>query len=577
MKIRKKNMKQENEITKSKQLLQKATKETPYSFLPHKRKQENKPIVASTISMSEMFHDLYGSFDCVKTFISRSTLPDSDNTTCQNLPLKIEDEIIIIDDDDDEPEIPLKKSKPDNTFSYTSHLPSSKNNENKLNYEDTNNYELSIYKEKERLHTKTVKYDPYDFYPIPSTSTNTETILKNEQKFQEYLSQEVNNSHKIIEENCQPLITDDTTTQELNNKIKSQYDMDAQKLNCKKESNNTDINKSNINCPIMTDIIDPIDFIDLSIIDVDKVIGENNLILNKIRNREKNRIGKLIEVIKTDSEEIIPVHSELTIIDVDKAIDENNLILNKIRNGKKNRIGKFIEVIKTDSEEIIPVLNDSSNIQDTVSTICLTTQIDLSGVPASPARTHEDPYSVQSIERSKNVPYKSSQKLSYEKPNVRSRQVEPSVPNMLNQITNPSVLPINLPVVRTTNPISQSYSSQLDNSNENLIINYNAIITCNCIQQTQHKGLSQISNIERKHSDQNTQQNINSTEDKTNIISARCPICMETLAEKVIASTLCGHIFCMPCIKEALKYPPKKCPTCRQKIFGLGYHQIFLF
>ncbi|XP_050351507.1 uncharacterized protein LOC126774164 isoform X2 [Nymphalis io] len=529
MKIRKKNMKQENEITKSKQLLQKATKETPYSFLPHKRKQENKPIVASTISMSEMFHDLYGSFDCVKTFISRSTLPDSDNTTCQNLPLKIEDEIIIIDDDDDEPEIPLKKSKPDNTFSYTSHLPSSKNNENKLNYEDTNNYELSIYKEKERLHTKTVKYDPYDFYPIPSTSTNTETILKNEQKFQEYLSQEVNNSHKIIEENCQPLITDDTTTQELNNKIKSQYDMDAQKLNCKKESNNTDINKSNINCPIMTDIIDPIDFIDLSIIDVDKVI------------------------------------------------DENNLILNKIRNGKKNRIGKFIEVIKTDSEEIIPVLNDSSNIQDTVSTICLTTQIDLSGVPASPARTHEDPYSVQSIERSKNVPYKSSQKLSYEKPNVRSRQVEPSVPNMLNQITNPSVLPINLPVVRTTNPISQSYSSQLDNSNENLIINYNAIITCNCIQQTQHKGLSQISNIERKHSDQNTQQNINSTEDKTNIISARCPICMETLAEKVIASTLCGHIFCMPCIKEALKYPPKKCPTCRQKIFGLGYHQIFLF
>ncbi|XP_059054162.1 putative uncharacterized protein DDB_G0282133 [Achroia grisella] len=55
-----------------------------------------------------------------------------------------------------------------------------------------------------------------------------------------------------------------------------------------------------------------------------------------------------------------------------------------------------------------------------------------------------------------------------------------------------------------------------------------------------------------------------------------CPICMDSLANKSIASTLCGHVFCMTCIKAAIKASSKRCPTCRKNLKGVGYHQLFL-
>ncbi|XP_026764182.2 uncharacterized protein LOC113522628 [Galleria mellonella] len=55
-----------------------------------------------------------------------------------------------------------------------------------------------------------------------------------------------------------------------------------------------------------------------------------------------------------------------------------------------------------------------------------------------------------------------------------------------------------------------------------------------------------------------------------------CPICMDSLANNSVASTLCGHVFCMECIKAAIKTSGKKCPTCRKVLKGVGYHQLFL-
>lgn len=55
-----------------------------------------------------------------------------------------------------------------------------------------------------------------------------------------------------------------------------------------------------------------------------------------------------------------------------------------------------------------------------------------------------------------------------------------------------------------------------------------------------------------------------------------CPICMDSLANNAVASTLCGHVFCMGCIKAAIKANGKKCPTCRKALKGVGYHQLFL-
>lgn len=55
-----------------------------------------------------------------------------------------------------------------------------------------------------------------------------------------------------------------------------------------------------------------------------------------------------------------------------------------------------------------------------------------------------------------------------------------------------------------------------------------------------------------------------------------CPICMDSLANNPVASTICGHVFCMGCIKASISSNGKKCPTCRKSLKGVGYHPLFL-
>ncbi|KAK8949485.1 hypothetical protein KSP39_PZI005418 [Platanthera zijinensis] len=52
-----------------------------------------------------------------------------------------------------------------------------------------------------------------------------------------------------------------------------------------------------------------------------------------------------------------------------------------------------------------------------------------------------------------------------------------------------------------------------------------------------------------------------------------CPICMNPLADA--CSTICGHVFCQACIKQALQ-AQKKCPTCRRKLTINNFHRVFL-
>lgn len=52
-----------------------------------------------------------------------------------------------------------------------------------------------------------------------------------------------------------------------------------------------------------------------------------------------------------------------------------------------------------------------------------------------------------------------------------------------------------------------------------------------------------------------------------------CPVCIESLAGKEVRATICGHIFCKPCILTTIART-KKCPNCRKfltvkKIFPL--------
>ena len=64
-------------------------------------------------------------------------------------------------------------------------------------------------------------------------------------------------------------------------------------------------------------------------------------------------------------------------------------------------------------------------------------------------------------------------------------------------------------------------------------------------------------------------------------LTPHCPICLDSLAEvkesgSFLASTVCGHIFCGPCLKSAVA-SNGKCPTCRKNIkTGTSWHRIFL-
>ncbi|KAJ6636037.1 E3 ubiquitin-protein ligase RNF4 [Pseudolycoriella hygida] len=52
-----------------------------------------------------------------------------------------------------------------------------------------------------------------------------------------------------------------------------------------------------------------------------------------------------------------------------------------------------------------------------------------------------------------------------------------------------------------------------------------------------------------------------------------CAICLDDV--KSAHSTVCGHIYCGPCIKEAVKLF-KKCPTCNKKLKTSNVHPIYL-
>ncbi|CAL9144484.1 unnamed protein product [Musa hybrid cultivar] len=52
-----------------------------------------------------------------------------------------------------------------------------------------------------------------------------------------------------------------------------------------------------------------------------------------------------------------------------------------------------------------------------------------------------------------------------------------------------------------------------------------------------------------------------------------CPVCMDALVEP--ASTICGHIFCLKCIKASVQ-AQKKCPTCRRQLTMKSFHRVYL-
>ncbi|XP_031620183.1 E3 ubiquitin-protein ligase RNF4-like [Contarinia nasturtii] len=54
----------------------------------------------------------------------------------------------------------------------------------------------------------------------------------------------------------------------------------------------------------------------------------------------------------------------------------------------------------------------------------------------------------------------------------------------------------------------------------------------------------------------------------------KCPICLETYGFDEILSTMCGHLYCGPCIRNVIK-TRKKCPMCNRALKQNQVHRLF--
>lgn len=61
----------------------------------------------------------------------------------------------------------------------------------------------------------------------------------------------------------------------------------------------------------------------------------------------------------------------------------------------------------------------------------------------------------------------------------------------------------------------------------------------------------------------------------SNSVAIECPICYDSLKEKIPVSTVCGHVFCKNCILEVIK-TRKACPICSRKLYKSSIRPIYL-
>jgi len=63
--------------------------------------------------------------------------------------------------------------------------------------------------------------------------------------------------------------------------------------------------------------------------------------------------------------------------------------------------------------------------------------------------------------------------------------------------------------------------------------------------------------------------------DAPNPFGVECPVCLDMPASGNLASTVCGHLFCLSCISQVTE-EIGTCPRCRRQLCRDDYHRIFM-
>jgi hypothetical protein len=57
--------------------------------------------------------------------------------------------------------------------------------------------------------------------------------------------------------------------------------------------------------------------------------------------------------------------------------------------------------------------------------------------------------------------------------------------------------------------------------------------------------------------------------------SIRCAVCLDSIDNADLQSTVCGHVFCRGCIMMAIE-TTKRCPLCRTKLTSRKIHPLYI-
>jgi hypothetical protein len=86
-----------------------------------------------------------------------------------------------------------------------------------------------------------------------------------------------------------------------------------------------------------------------------------------------------------------------------------------------------------------------------------------------------------------------------------------------------------------------------------------------------------VSNSDGGEKQQNIIEDKMETTQKDSRLEWECAICLETVSSKRgISSTMCGHVYCTPCITEVV-CKKMECPTCRRTLDTTQVHPLYLF
>ncbi|XP_023951140.2 uncharacterized protein LOC112055314 [Bicyclus anynana] len=411
------------------------------------------------------------------------------------------------------------------------------------------------------------------FSPQPSTSNDSEIIQSNDQKFNECFNQRNKIKETVVLKEHSLFVLDvENNTAELQVISKPQCNIQTHGIVDKllQTNNDTSCDFHDIEIveqPCETIVIDDDDdsihantrLQTISIDDDCEIIGVNKINEKKHAKLTKNtnNIPKMVEDYHNPFDPHVIDAIDLTSVNYEDMLSENLSLINKY--SKLNTLNT-VNLVKADV--IATCSKANTNTYENVNTI-------ESQVNQNNAHQSTNLSTTNTVKA--NVVATCSKKNKNTNKNVNTIQCQVNL-NNAPQTTNQSI--------ELQNYV-QTYLDYPDHLDNILTDFFSHLKESNNSFSTQKTNLSSHEKIMPNislNNDLNSPQSKNSLSE--NLISQHalgtCPICLDDLSRDTVGSTNCGHLFCLPCITAALKTKPKRCPSCRKKLTGKGYHQIFL-